>query len=620
MGVLRSRLSRDVKRKRKRVFFIVIAWILAFIPAEIAARVFSLDIRVARPMLAYQNADVASHQAADDPDILFRLKPGVSKNNNYTVNVNALGFRGPERSAEKPAGVFRILCYGGSNVYGLGLNDDETWPAQLEQHLNEAFNGTFEVWNGGACAYVPVQMAALAREGIERFDPDLVLFGLSNGGARTFLTGAPVKPYFRKYPRMWNEFFPPECLSQPFILPYGGRLLLARASAVVRAVTLSTNRERWNCAWHTIEGHEKRNLKATRELFEGAAGEVPVALFLNPDCQRRPGDYDHYLKKRAGAENYPLRERQTGTLLGYPPGRGRDALVRPRNRRRPCGKGPPYGDLAHASGRNACPIVKDPYDRCTVHPANLGESEVRMRNLHVALLLIAFLASAVLVSGCGGKEYPAELLEAKAALADSKAEGADEVCPDEYASAEEMMMKAEALYAEEAEEEMNAAATETISLADSAKECAIAKKEAAANAPQLSLSELPDELAGFKETAYFAYNDNGLNIGGASVLQNAASFIKQHQGQYKFWVLITAHADRPGHTKVNYDLSRRRGVVARYYLIDQGVEADRIIIKPVGEYEASLAEKKEVKNKDWRKVEVTLIPYNALDTIKVGSP
>ena len=103
-------------------------------------------------------------------------------------------------------------------------------------------------------------------------------------------------------------------------------------------------------------------------------------------------------------------------------------------------------------------------------------------------------------------------------------------------------------------------------------------------------------------------------------MKEAASFISQQQGELKFWVLLSAHADRPGNPKANYELSRRRGIVTRNYLIGHGVEADRVVIKPMGETEANEADKKEVKNADFRKVEITLLPFSALTTIKVGSP
>jgi len=242
-----------------------------------------------------------------------------------------------------------------------------------------------------------------------------------------------------------------------------------------------------------------------------------------------------------------------------------------------------------------------------------------MRGSHWTLLAGLVFVLVFFVAGCA-KEYPAELMEAKAAVADSKAEGAQESCPDQFTSAESMLQKSEALYAEGEDDEMKIAAQETVKLAEIAKECSIAEKAAANAAPKVDLGSLPEELANFKETVFFYFNDNSIGVDQTGTLKEAASFINKYQGEVQFWVLLSSHADRPGNPKANYNLSRRRGIVTRNYLISHGVEADRVVIKPMGEHDANEADKKEIKNADFRKVEITLLPFSALTTIKVGSP
>jgi len=134
----------------------------ALVISEIIVRFYDLDWRILKKTLYYQQVDQPLHMAVPDPDLLFRLKPNTGVTNPCgirpsSVSINSHGARGQEHSAEKPSGVFRIICLGGSNVYGACVDDHETWPARLEQELNKADPGRFEVWNLGTPAYVPVR-------------------------------------------------------------------------------------------------------------------------------------------------------------------------------------------------------------------------------------------------------------------------------------------------------------------------------------------------------------------------------------------------------------------------------------------------------------------------------
>jgi lysophospholipase L1-like esterase len=67
----------------------------------------------------------------------------------YPMNTNDYGFRGNDVSIPKPAGVFRILCIGGSTTEE-GPSDDRTYPAILEKLLRHHFaQPIFEIVNCG---------------------------------------------------------------------------------------------------------------------------------------------------------------------------------------------------------------------------------------------------------------------------------------------------------------------------------------------------------------------------------------------------------------------------------------------------------------------------------------
>lgn len=228
------------------------------------------------------------------------------------------------------------------------------------------------------------------------------------------------------------------------------------------------------------------------------------------------------------------------------------------------------------------------------------------------------LVLAMAMAGCADKEYPAELTAAKAAVADAKSEGAADSCPDEYGSAEAALKKAEALYDEGEDDEMKATALESSKLAQIAEDCASGKKAAAPST--LLEGELPEELAKYQESILFDFNSNTIRPSEAAKLKGIANFIKQQQDNTKFWVILTCHADRPGSPQENFFLSKRRGIVVRNFLMDQGVDKDRVLVQPMGEYLAASKQGKDNMNQDFRKVVFTLYPYKALPGQVEGSP
>jgi hypothetical protein len=67
----------------------------------------------------------------------------------FPVTINSRGFRGDEFTDDKTENVIRVLTLGASSTFGFFNREDETYPYQLEQMLNERCGGTkqFEVIN-----------------------------------------------------------------------------------------------------------------------------------------------------------------------------------------------------------------------------------------------------------------------------------------------------------------------------------------------------------------------------------------------------------------------------------------------------------------------------------------
>lgn len=92
------------------------------------------------------------------------------------IKINSRGFRGDEFSAVKEENVYRILILGGSTTYCAGDND-QTWPAYLEQALNNKVSEGrhFEVINCGVPNWQSAHsLLQFKNEGVH-LQPDLII-------------------------------------------------------------------------------------------------------------------------------------------------------------------------------------------------------------------------------------------------------------------------------------------------------------------------------------------------------------------------------------------------------------------------------------------------------------
>lgn len=111
---------------------------------------------------------------APNQDFVDRFRPSLP----HRVRINSLGFRGRDLTVEKPEATYRILCLGDSYTFGDYVNDDETFPADLERKLRETFPGrAIEVVNAGVNGYTITDEAALAEEKGFSLRPDAIIVG-----------------------------------------------------------------------------------------------------------------------------------------------------------------------------------------------------------------------------------------------------------------------------------------------------------------------------------------------------------------------------------------------------------------------------------------------------------
>lgn len=271
-----------------RLALVTLSTALALALAEMLARGLGIDQRLLTAALFFQGADVEVHRVSADPALHYELAPNTSCDcaiggPTYHVTIDEHGARHPTHALAKAPGVFRILCVGGSTVYGGAVDDAETIPAALERQLNTsgAASRRYEAWNFGTSAYMLRQAAHLARTRLEDVRPDLVLVQLFNAGRRAFLM--PPSQNALDYdwqalladPDFFTEQFAfPSWLPLPLAEPLLRRSALARAAVAV-VPGFGPNMQ---CDWC-----EQRDRNAARALTRAAdALGIPVVYYAIP--------------------------------------------------------------------------------------------------------------------------------------------------------------------------------------------------------------------------------------------------------------------------------------------------------------------------------------------------
>jgi len=130
----------------------------------------------------------AAHITADrrrEPDPVLWWRPKAQPP--YT----AQRMKGPLATVPKPAGTFRILCYGDSNTDGPA---EGSWPEELHHRLRRAKGVRIEVLNAGVAGYSSHQGLLRFLEDVDRYEPDLVLVSFGWNDATT-VHGAPDHAY-----------------------------------------------------------------------------------------------------------------------------------------------------------------------------------------------------------------------------------------------------------------------------------------------------------------------------------------------------------------------------------------------------------------------------------------
>jgi lysophospholipase L1-like esterase len=148
-----------------RLIFLGVSFLFGLLVAEVA-------VRLVRPQ-AVMTVSQGLYQT-DEPR-RYRIAPGfrgrITNQAEFDTEVvtNQKGLRGPE-VGPKLEGTIRILAIGDSFTFGVGAQQEETWPARLERRMPNA-----QVLNAGAPGFgVPDEVAWFEAHGVD-LHPDVVV-------------------------------------------------------------------------------------------------------------------------------------------------------------------------------------------------------------------------------------------------------------------------------------------------------------------------------------------------------------------------------------------------------------------------------------------------------------
>lgn len=164
-----KKLSSGKKISFTLIFFIFIGLVL-----EVGVRIY-YNSRALSPNI-YERYHMVRR-----PLYGFTMEPNLkdvkSKTLDTIFSTNKEGFRGVDVPViPKPEGVFRILCLGASNVFGYGVEDDQsTWPERVEQSLIKK-GYKVESLNLGCPGTNSSQALVFFSLIGKKYDPDLIIF------------------------------------------------------------------------------------------------------------------------------------------------------------------------------------------------------------------------------------------------------------------------------------------------------------------------------------------------------------------------------------------------------------------------------------------------------------
>lgn len=197
----REKQSRSLT-PRKKLLFGLLATLLAVVAVETAARIWLSFLKSpeGQPTVAgeqqrlvqtmrgdLESAEQGQQLYTTDEQLFWKLRPDVRlnvRNNVYQttgapvrweIETNALGFRGPWLPADREQASPLIVCLGDSCTFGFRVDQEKTYPRQLQAYLQAHGLPQALVLNCGVPGYSSFQGARVAQQLLPDLRPDFVV-------------------------------------------------------------------------------------------------------------------------------------------------------------------------------------------------------------------------------------------------------------------------------------------------------------------------------------------------------------------------------------------------------------------------------------------------------------
>ena len=106
----------------------------------------------------------------------IHYEPGVS----FQTTTNNDGFR-TKKFLPKLDETFRVIIIGGSLIWGMNANDNETIGVLLEKNYQKNISEKIEVLSFGVAGYSPINYVGIARTYFDYLKPDLIIALINQG-------------------------------------------------------------------------------------------------------------------------------------------------------------------------------------------------------------------------------------------------------------------------------------------------------------------------------------------------------------------------------------------------------------------------------------------------------
>ncbi len=146
------------------------------------------------------------HQPSSIPGLAYEMAPNMEKVwDGVIIKTNSYGMRDHEPVPQKTDSLRRVVVFGDSYTFGLGVPAEQTYPKVLEKLLNQSTVSTnyqYEVLTFAVIGYSTQDEALLLKHKALAWDPDVVIIGY-------VLNDPEIEPidnlhsYFDK-PRWWQ--------------------------------------------------------------------------------------------------------------------------------------------------------------------------------------------------------------------------------------------------------------------------------------------------------------------------------------------------------------------------------------------------------------------------------